>query len=220
MQHQDTGLPCPLCGGVGTALWHQDSRRDYHRCTACLLVFVPAGFHLDAAAEKAIYDLHRNDPADMGYQRFLSRLLQPLRERLSEGARGLDVGCGPGPALARMLEQAGHPVALYDKFYYPDPAPLRQRYDFVCATEVVEHLPDPARVLPQWFDLLNPGGWLAIMTKRVRDLSAFSRWHYIQDPTHIGFYSEETFYWIAQRWHARLELIGADVALLQRPKPV
>ena len=61
---------------------------------------------------------------DAGYRRFLSKLADPLMARLAPGARGLDYGCGPGPALAAMLREAGHEVALYDPFFAPDPAPL------------------------------------------------------------------------------------------------
>ncbi len=201
-------------------MWHRVERaagvRDYLHCADCALVFVPAQFHLDAAAEKAVYDLHHNDPADAGYRRFLSRLTQPLLQRLPPQSRGLDFGCGPGPALAQMLSESGHSVALYDKFYFPDATVLQGEYDFVCATEVLEHLADPRAVLQQLFGILRSGGWLAIMTKRVRDQAAFARWHYINDPTHIIFFSDATFQWIGNHWNARVEVLGADVVLLQK----
>ena len=213
-------VACPLCAGEQISAWHRIERaggvREYLRCDSCALVFVPAPFHLDAAAEKAVYDLHHNDPADPGYRRFLSRLTEPLLQRLPEHSRGLDFGCGPGPALAQMLCECDHTVALYDKFYFPDATVLQGEYDFVCATEVVEHLADPRAVLQQLFSLLRRGGWLAIMTKRVRDQAAFARWHYINDPTHIIFFSDATFHWIGKHWNARVELHGADVVLLQK----
>ena len=113
-------LICPLCHGKQIEPWHRDRCRDYLRCLVCELVFVPASFHLDTPAEKAIYDQHENHPADVGYRRFLMRLTQPLLQRLPPQSTGLDFGCGPGPALAAMLREAGHSVALYDKFYFPD----------------------------------------------------------------------------------------------------
>lgn len=211
-----SALTCTLCGGHQIESWHRDRRRDYLRCADCELVFVPAAFHLDAVAEKAIYDQHENDPADVGYRRFLMRLAQPLLQRLPPQSTGLDFGCGPGPALATMLREAGHAVALYDKFYFPDAAALQQQYDFICATEVLEHLPDPRAVLDQLFTCLRPGGWLGIMTKRARDQAAFARWHYILDPTHICFFSDQTFVWIATHWGAQLHWQGNDVVLLQK----
>jgi len=135
---------------------------------------------------------------------------------LPAGASGLDFGCGPGPVLAEMLAAAGHSVALYDKFYFPDASVLQGAYDFITATEVVEHLEQPRAVLEQLTGLLRPAGWLAIMTKRVRDQAAFARWHYIQDPTHIVFFADHTFIWLSQHLGCRLTVCGPDVVLLQK----
>ena len=95
---------------------------------------------------------------DPGYRRFLSKLADPLRGRLAPGAHGLDYGCGPGPALAAMLREAGHEMALYDPVYYPDTAPLQARYDFVTCTEVAEHFHAPAQEFDRMGALLRPGG--------------------------------------------------------------
>lgn len=109
-------------------------------------------------------------------------------------------------------------VELYDTFYAPNQAVWHQRYDFITATEVVEHLYQPAHEWARLFRVLKPEGWLGIMTKRVRNRAAFARWHYITDPTHVCFYSEATFRWIAQRWDANLLLPADDVVLLQKVK--
>lgn len=210
-------LHCPLCAGPDTAPFHTDSRRSYLRCADCALVFVPPDHHLDRAAERAEYDLHENTVGDPGYRRFLSRLFDPLVARLRPGAEGLDFGCGPGPALAAMLGEAGHVVSLYDLFYYPDTAALARDYDFICATEVVEHLYHPGRELARLWRCLRPGGVLGVMTKLVRDREAFAGWHYKNDPTHVCFFSRETWRWWAQRQGAVLEFEGADVILLTRP---
>jgi 2-polyprenyl-3-methyl-5-hydroxy-6-metoxy-1,4-benzoquinol methylase len=207
---------CPLCHATQVGEFSTDRRRSYLRCACCALVFVPPGYHLGRASERREYDLHRNDVNDPGYRCFLSRLADPLLERLPPGARGLDFGCGPGPALARMLEEAGCTVALYDSFYRPDADVLREGYDFICATEVVEHLHRPGDVLTRLWSLLCPGGWLGIMTKLVLDAEAFSRWHYKNDPTHVCFFSEATWRWWADEHGAELELYGADVILLQK----
>ena len=209
---------CPLCHAPDTRDYWQDSRRPYRQCAHCELVFVPPPYHLAAAEERAEYDLHQNDPDDPGYRRFLGRLAQPLLARLPAGAHGLDFGCGPGPALARMLEAAGHRVALYDVFYAPDPRALARRYDFVTATEVVEHLAEPGDELARLWQLLNPGGWLGVMTKQVRDREAFGGWHYKNDPTHISFFSRSTWRWWSGRAGAGLAFEGDDVVLLQKPR--
>ncbi|MCE8016027.1 class I SAM-dependent methyltransferase [Halomonas sp. MCCC 1A17488] len=207
---------CPLCASPDSRLFHRDARRDYYRCGNCRLAFVPPEQHLSPEQEKAVYDQHENHPDDPGYRRFLARLFVPLRSRLTPGARGLDFGAGPGPTLSLMFEEAGHPMAIYDPFYAPDPAVLERRYDFVTATEVVEHLFEPGRELERLAAMLPEGGWLGLMTKRMTDEAAFARWHYILDPTHVCFFSEASFEWLAQRLGMSVEFPAADVALLQQ----
>lgn len=208
---------CPLCANAATVSYWQDKRRDYCCCPVCGTVFVPPAFHLTAEREKAEYDLHRNDVSDPGYRRFLARMAAPLLARLPVPAQGLDFGCGPGPALAAMLREAGHSCALYDLYYFPDEQVLRTRYDFITATEVVEHLANPRAVLARLWACLKPGATLALMTKRVQDAEAFRHWHYKNDPTHITFFSVGSFAWLAQHWGATLELIDSDVVFFTKP---
>ncbi len=207
-------MHCPLCAGSAPAPFHEDRRRPYLRCGDCALVFVPPEFYLDPQAERAQYDLHQNRVDDPAYRAFLSRLALPLAARLAPGARGLDFGCGPGPALACILREAGYEVSLYDPFYRPDLEVLRGQYDFISATEVVEHLHHPGRELARLWSLLVPGGWLGVMTKLAREPAAFAAWHYKNDPTHVCFFSVETWQWWARERDVGLEFHGADVILL------
>lgn len=207
---------CPLCGQEKVIPYVEDKNRVYLSCPDCCLVFVPGGYYLTKEAEKSEYDLHTNDPADPGYRRFLSRLAQPMIERLAPGQKGLDFGCGPGPALHRLFKEHGHPMDLFDPFYFNNPNVFSNKYNFITATEVVEHLHHPARVFENLFGLLRPGGWLGIMTKLALDRASFSQWHYIRDLTHVCFYSRATFSYIAQRYNASLDFIGNDVILMQK----
>lgn len=209
--------PCPLCGHPETQPYHADRQRSYRLCARCGFVHVPPAFHLAPEAERAEYDRHHNAVDDPGYRAFLGRLVTPLTERVPPPATGLDFGCGPGPALAAMLRQAGYTVALYDPFYAPDEAVLAPGYDFITATEVVEHLARPGAELRRLVGLLRPGGRLGIMTKLVIDRERFAGWHYIRDPTHIGFFSRATFAWWAAAEGLGLEFAGDDVILLRRP---
>ena len=207
---------CPLCGLSGCVPFARDSNRVYLRCGQCRLIFVPPSGRLSPAEEKSHYDLHENDPEDAGYRRFLGRLFRPLQERLAPCSFGLDFGSGPGPTLSVMFEEAGHRMNIHDKFYAPDTRVLEQEYDFITATEVVEHLAAPGAVLDQLWALLRPGGWLGIMTKLARDAAAFSGWHYKNDPTHIAFFSRDTFAWLGRHWGAVPEFIGDDVILFRK----
>jgi hypothetical protein len=210
-------VDCRLCGATA-AHWFGDEWRDYFRCVRCSFVQVPALQWLSPEAERAHYDTHENEVDDPAYRAFLGRLAGPLLERMNPPARGLDFGCGPGPALAAMLREAGFEVALYDPVYFPDDSLLGRRWDFITATEVLEHLRDPAMELERLWSRLEPGGWLGVMTRRPpQGEGTFARWHYRRDPTHIGFFAAESFGWLAGRWQARLELLGEDVAILRKP---
>jgi SAM-dependent methyltransferase len=210
-------LPCPLCGSAQTAHFHTDSVREYQRCSSCDLVFVPAPFFVLPEEEKGLYDMHENDPRDMAYRQFLSRLFDPLQERLPEHACGLDFGSGPGPTLSKMFEEQGHRVRLYDPFYAPDETALSGEYDFITATEVAEHLHRPAFELERLWSLLRPAGWLGIMTRRLDPKQQFPHWHYKNDPTHVIFFSDLTFEWLANQWETTATFHGPDVVLLQKP---
>lgn len=206
-------LNCPLCGDLSLLPFHRDKFRDYLKCQQCSLVFVPPLQHLSVDEEKAIYDLHMNDLDDVGYRRFLSRLATPLLARLTRPCLGLDFGCGPGPLLAHMLTEHGHDVVLYDPLFAPGGQYRQHRYDFITGTEVVEHFRYPAQEFQRLFELLQPDGLLALMTKLVIDAQAFAKWHYKNDPTHIAFYSIATLQWLADRYQKQLVLIDKDVML-------
>jgi len=207
---------CPLCFSAQSALFHRDPQRDFHRCKQCALVFVPTANHLSADDEKGYYDLHQNSPHDTGYRTFLERLYKPLLQQLKPASQGLDFGSGPGPTLSLMLEEAGHSVELYDPFYAPSQTVFTRQYDFITSTEVVEHLKAPDFELNRLWALLKPRGVLAIMTKRVIDQTAFARWHYKNDPTHIVFFSEQTFHWLGKRWQVEPVFYGADVVFFNK----
>lgn len=205
-----------MCNRNKIDLFFEDKNRTYLCCIYCKLVFVPRRFWLNIEDEKATYDLHENNSLDQGYRKFLSRLCVPLSERLHSKQKGLDFGCGPGPTISVILEEQGHKVDLYDPLYLKNLQVFNKNYDFICATEVVEHLHNPNTEFAKLFNMLRRDGWLGIMTKLVQDKKAFSKWHYIRDMTHVCFYSRCTFEYIAKRFNAELEIVGNDVVLLQK----
>jgi SAM-dependent methyltransferase len=106
-------------------------------------------------------------------------VVRALGPALRPGARGLDVGCGDGRLLQRLLvveprlELAGidgalaavehPPEALRGRLRQGDVAQLEasypgQHFDFVCCSEVLEHLVDPAATMKAMAALLVPGG--------------------------------------------------------------
>jgi len=191
--------------------------RRYFRCSICALRFLAADQLPAPVEEKEHYDTHENDIKDPRYREFLGRLARPLIEKLAPGASGLDFGCGPGPALAAMFEESGFRMTIYDPFYAPDQNALAQNYDFITLTEVAEHLHHPGKVFHQLDQMLNPGGWLAVMTQLGEDDAHFASWYYRRDPTHVAFYRRATFAHLCQIYGYGLGWPHASVALMQKP---
>jgi SAM-dependent methyltransferase len=185
-------------------------------CTVCDLVFVPSYQRLTADEELKRYDLHQNNPDDKRYKKFLERLFKPLNDRLPSSSSGLDFGSGPGPTLHQMFMECGHEMNIYDCFYADDLSVFELSYDFITATEVVEHLFNPQKELDRLWLCLRPGGYLGIMTGFVESKEAFKKWYYKNDETHVAFYSEKTFKWLQRRWQASLELIGNGVVIFRK----
>ena len=217
MSRESTDRLCPLCRASQGRPFYRDSR-EYFRCPVCTLVFVLPCQFLSSKEEKSVYDLHYNSADDPGYRRFLARLFGPLSQRLAPNSCGLDFGSGPGPTLSVMFEEAGHSMEIYDPFFAPETIALQRKYDFIVASEVVEHLHDPRRELDRLWSCLKPNGLLGIMTKRVIDRDAFSRWHYKNDPTHVCFFSTATFQWLADHWGSILTFPDKDVVLFTKTK--
>lgn len=208
---------CPVCDAGRAEYFLHVGDSDYWRCVGCLATFLDPAQLPAAATELAHYHSHRNDPADRGYRAFLGRLAEPLLARLAPGARGLDYGCGPGPALAAILGEAGHPTAIYDPFFAPDESVLRENYDFITCTEVIEHFHRPGCEFARLAALLVPGGWLGLMTEFQTDDARFAKWYYRRDPTHVVFYREQTLRHLATRWGWHCEIPRPNVALLRKP---
>lgn len=208
---------CPVCRAPGSELFLSIQGRDYRRCGYCAARFLDPHQRPSRDEEYAHYLHHENHPDGPGYRRFLSKLARPLLALLSSESRGLDYGCGPGPALAAMLREAGHDVALFDPFFHPDREPLTKVYDFVTCTETAEHFHRPSAEFSRLMALVRPGGWLAIMTCFQTDDARFQNWHYRKDPTHVVFYREETLRYLASACGWTCEIPVKDVAIMRRP---
>lgn len=208
--------PCPVCTTMAEHFLTVDMRA-YFRCALCAARFLDPAMHPARGDEYAHYLHHENHPGDPGYRQFLSKLADPLLVQLSAESQGLDYGCGPGPALAYMLREAGHQVAIYDPFFAPDPAMLDDSYDFVTCTEVAEHFHDPRKDFARLRDMIRPGGFLAVLTCFQDDDARFADWHYRNDPTHVVFYRADTFHYLAALWGWQINIPAKDVVLLRRP---
>ena len=132
---------------------------------------------------------------------------------------GLDFGCGPCPVLTMIMGEMGFSMDYYDLFYFPKTEALERQYDFVTATEVVEHFCFPAKDFGRLCDLVKPGGYLAIMTSFLTPEAekGFAQWYYRRDNTHVAFYKDSTFHQFAKRYGWKCEIPGKNVVIFRKP---
>ncbi|MBI5187005.1 MAG: class I SAM-dependent methyltransferase [Nitrospinae bacterium] len=216
MPEKPEPIPCPLCIGAGAELFFKEPARPYLRCHECSLIFVPSRFHLSSEEEKKRYGLHENNPDDPRYREFLNKLAVPLAARLPKGAKGIDFGSGPGPALSIMLSELGFSMKNFDPFYANDPEVLEETYDFLACSEAMEHFSDPKKEWELFMRMVKKGGFIGVMTDLLKEGADFPSWHYKKEPTHVCFYSQKTFQWLAERHELKLDFFGISVAIFQR----
>jgi hypothetical protein len=209
-------IACPLCYAAHTSNPILACSSHYHHCEVCDLVFQTTAQLPDKKTELAHYQNHNNRIDDPKYHRFLLQLAGPLLAELSAGASGLDFGAGPAPALATILGEAGFPTAVYDPFFAPNKQALTKTYDFITCTETAEHFHRPRQEFELIDHLLNPGGWLGLMTELRPDIDHFPAWWYHRDPTHVSFYSTHTLHWLCRQFGWQIKRLAGRVILLQK----
>jgi Methyltransferase domain len=208
---------CSLCLAESPALYQEIGGRQYFGCQSCGLIQLSPFHHLSTEEERKHYDCHKNGPDELGYRGFLDRICCPLHNLLVPGSVGLDFGSGPGPVLAMLMREKGHQVENYDPYYAPDPTCLNGAYDFITLTEVAEHLKDPSKEIARLWNILNVGGYLAIMTQMTDGIRDFEHWYYRRDPTHVCFWSISTMRWLASNLEgAELILPGAGLTFFRK----
>jgi len=207
---------CPLCyteslkpeikGPVG---------RFFHLCENCKLVFEEKNNRPNWNEEKARYLEHNNGIQYEGYVNHLNQAINPALKYFKPGSRGLDFGCGPVPTLHKLVKHKGFSCKFYDPIFFTEP-PLGN-FDFIFATECFEHFFRPEHELQKIDGLLNPGGILVVMTQLWKETTNFKTWRYAHDPTHVVFYHEQTFRFVAAHFGFKiLEIKKERVVILQK----
>ena len=204
---------CPACAGPGPFPKVEDwtdpvAGKDYsvHECPACGVSFsepraaVGADWYEKAAPLRALEG--KAEPAkDWRYVTFLAEPLKP--------GRLLDVGCGDGSFLAlartkgwsglgfdyesRMIARGrdlGVEIVSADfETFCRGRAP--GEFDAATLFDVLEHTPEPARLLALLRPLLKKGGRLAITLPNARRPIPFRREQHDYPPHHFTRWSPE-----------------------------
>lgn len=165
-------------------------------------------YYIDKQEEQYRYKQHNNSLENKGYVEFLSKFIKSAGiDKLKGIKNALDFGCGPGPVLNVLLNRLNMDVDIYDPYFFPKKVFQNKQYDLITCTEVLEHLKNPLSTLTLLEALLKENGILAVMTLFHTTSDDFSKWWYRKDPTHVCFYSPQTFEWIQNNFNFEIESI-------------
>lgn len=180
----------------------------YWKCSNCELIFKDPSVFVSLEKEKARYATHNNSVEDEGYLSYLNRLFS-----LSEFKEGLalDYGCGPTKGLEALVKNKNLDkvqVESYDPLFFPIDL-KHKKYDLIFASECLEHFHKPDEEVKKILNLLKSKGSLLISTE-LYDGKDFKNWWYLNDPTHVVFYSKKTFQWM-------IDFYGLSLVFLKSP---
>ncbi|NKF52065.1 class I SAM-dependent methyltransferase [Shewanella sp. WXL01] len=208
---------CPLCSHQAD-FFIQDKKRAFYLCLHCGLVFAAPSSHLLPNVERQRYG-RANKAAK---QKQLSQFVFPLLAQITQQQpqthlTGLNFGRVLDENSIDEINAAGHTLNQYDPFFAANPEVLKQDYDFVCCYRVFEHFRSPQKEWRLLSQLVRPGGWLAISTPLLSNLNQFAKWHYKTNPTHVSFYQQATFEYMAAVSGFDLLFASKDFILMQKP---
>lgn len=211
---------CELCGKTAPQLLWERNGYAIVVCTGCGLQYVgenPQDIDFDALYSEGYYtgtsgQVFSNYVGEERARRAdARRKLWSMRRRTSRSGRLLDVGCAAGFFLVEAkcyFEPQGVEISEYssrvarerfglDVFTgrLQDANFAPNSFDVITMWDVIEHLPDPRAVLIEASRILKPGGSLVLTTGDVGSAyarRAGPRWHLLEPPWHLYFFSRAT----------------------------
>jgi 2-polyprenyl-3-methyl-5-hydroxy-6-metoxy-1,4-benzoquinol methylase len=195
---------CKLCEENQASKFCENSAREFYRCANCELIFVPEIYHLNRIEEKARYDLHDNSADNSGYVNYLEKIAILVSARILKDQSILDFGSGREAVLNTLLKKNGYDCTAYDPLYDHNTIPKNRIFDVIIACEVVEHLRDLRSELLMMRKLVSEKSKIIIRTQTYPSPEKFLKWWYIQDLTHINFFSLKSINFAGQ-------ILGCDI---------
>jgi len=143
-----------------------------------------------------------------------------------EGLKILEIGCGYG-YLSYSLKMRGFSVTGIDissiaidfaKRNFGDfffnvgvgnlDEVLSAKYDLIIATEVIEHLDDPGRIIGQMKGLLNPDGRILLTTPNKDYWNKTALWQTDPPPVHLFWLGKKGIISLANRCSMQIEFVN------------
>lgn len=197
----------------------------FFKCNECCCIFRNSFYILPENEEHLRYFTHNNDLDDPNYIKYLSDSIKPFLEHIKDDEFGLDFGCGPTKGIEHILKGKNFNLTSFDKYFYPSfktslipnanseiqsssllEADQQNLYDYIFCHEVVEHFVDTRHEFEHLIKKLKPKGRLFIRTEIYPE--DFENWYYKNDSTHVFFFSEITFNYLAKLFN--LEFLKLD----------
>ena len=196
---------CLICNNDTKILNDSQIKVTYSVCDKCGFIHKNKEHHVDKEEEHRQYTLHNNSFNSEGYVNIFKKLIKNYITPLHDKGNILEYGSGPGPVLKELLIKEGHTVYDFDPFFNENKEYQNHQYNLITSTEVVEHFHNPLNEFEHLASLLEPSGYLLIMTRlRTATLDEFLNWWYRRDTTHVSFYTMESLIIIAKKFSLKI----------------
>ena len=187
---------CPLCTTKNKIFFQENE--TYYKCSVCFSIYADEDNKPNLASEKQRYELHDDDTNDLGYRKFVNPITSSILKDFKSTDKGLDFGAGTSAIISTVLKEENYDIKDYDPYFHIYPELLEQKYDYISSCEVIEHFYNPYNEFNILKKMLKENGKLYLMTEPYNEGINFASWYYKNDPTHVFFYSKETFEWIKE----------------------
>jgi len=204
---------CPLCATLGEVYY--ESEDVYYKCPECYGVFADEKNKPNKIEEKQRYELHDDDTNDAGYRKFVSPITSSIINDFNSESKGLDFGAGTSAIISVILHEQNYDIKNYDPYFHKHPEFLEEKYDYISSCEVIEHFYNPYKEFRLLKDMLKNGAKLYLMSEVYDEKIDFASWYYKNDPTHVFFYSKETFEWIKNNFGFKTVSINKRLIVLE-----
>lgn len=233
-----TGPACPVCGSHASSWLCKANDYDVWRCASCATDFVNPAPTPEQLKELYDREDWFEGGEHGGYASYDAQTdssppwLAALIERIDSGRASpsiLDIGCAYGTHLglarsrgwgcfgvepsrhARDIATARHPGIYFTETLEEIPP---HRFDLILLLDVIEHLADPYGLFYELMakGAIGPETVVAVTTPNARSAEALKDpggWKYRHPPSHLTFYSGETFATLFRRLRfAKVEITG------------
>ncbi|MFN3405891.1 MAG: methyltransferase domain-containing protein [Cytophagaceae bacterium] len=182
---------CPLCLSRTKIQNLESVGRNYFLCEQCNLIFTDTKVSLNNISGDKPYILK-------AYGQHINSVLRFLYKEFTPSKKVLDYYCGKDPIIPFALEPTGVTCDAYDPAH--SNIEIKPPYDFIFATRCFENFFFPAKEIKYLKSLLNPDGYLILMSERWKRPLSSDMINNLKKKKSINIYHENTMEYICQKF--------------------